>query len=54
MVSIRAFWALADYISRKVVGDGWLQLSDRISRCLSPQEGESVNLRTHAISLYHV
>ena len=36
-------------IPKGFMGKGCLQLSDRISRCISPQEGYSMNLRTHAI-----
>ena len=36
------------------MGNGFLHLSYRISRCFSPREEESMNIPTHAISLYRV
>ena len=41
-------------ISKGFMGNGHLHLSDRISRCFSQQKGESMNIRTHFISLYRV
>ena len=39
-------------IPKGFMGNGFLPFSDRISRCFSPQEGESMNIRTQAISVY--
>ena len=39
-------------IPKGFMGNGCLPLSDRISRCFSPREGESMKIRTHVISLY--
>ena len=36
------------------ISNGCLPLLDQSSRCFSPKEGESMNIRTHAISLYRV
>ena len=38
-------------VPKGFMGNSCLQLSDRISRCLRSQEGESMNIGTHAISL---
>ena len=41
-------------IPKGIMGNGCLQLYDRISRCFSPQEKEFIKIPTHAISLHHV
>ena len=39
-------------VPKGFIGNGCLLLSDQISWCFSPQEEESLNLCTQAISLY--
>ena len=44
-------WA-EPYMPKGFLDNGCLPLFNRISRCFNPQEGESMNIPTHAISLY--